>query len=304
MRADKAWPGARKITTVVSGGLGNQLFQFAAGKASQLLGGGSLDLDVSWYFKAQKATPRQYYLGAFPGLQILRQHKVRLTQFLVKKYYTWARRVAGYPVLEVRNCIYQFDKRIFDPRFRRVFLSGVWQNIQYLDSAGVGIFDNLKKMESKAQFDKQLLQQIHNNESVSVHVRRGDYVSGQLFQCRPEYYEGAIKFLEKKIGKKPKAFFFSDEPEKLGDLVRRIPGSRVIGSKESSGVLDDFFLMRECRHHIIANSTFSWWAAWLADRSVAGKSQEKYVVAPSRWFCGVESSRINIYPNHWKVLPT
>ena len=120
--------------------------------------------------------------------------------------------------------------------------------------------------------------QIREDNSVAVHIRLGDYIQiRELYGniCTEEYYRKAIQYIAGRI-ENPVFYVFSDEPERVGDLLSDYQCC-VIEENRGTDSYKDMYLMSKCRHHIIANSTFSWWGAWLDDKP------DKIVVTPSKW---------------------
>ena len=140
---------------------------------------------------------------------------------------------------------------------------------------------------------------------VSVHVRRGDYLKPGTHEVhgilgRSPFYRQVFDRLENVVGHESEVFIFSDDPAAAEQVLNFIPGSRlnhVRGDPERPW--EDMALMARCRHHVIANSSFSWWGAWL------NPSADKIVVAPRAWFAATELSKRNtndLYPAGWILV--
>jgi len=116
--------------------------------------------------------------------------------------------------------------------------------------------------------------------SVSVHVRRGDYLSGVHAQhhglCDESYYAQAFKEIRRTI-ERPRFFIFSDDPEWVESRQDLFNGAVIVGHNRSESAFQDLRLMSLCRGHVMANSSFSWWAAWLCN------TKDKRVISPARW---------------------
>ena len=117
--------------------------------------------------------------------------------------------------------------------------------------------------------------------SVSLHVRRGDYLQAPNAALHDVldrgYYDRAVNLIQNLVGEKGEFFLFSDEPDFIAEAFAGLPHSHVVRSDPHKS-WEDMFLMARCRHHIIANSTYSWWGAWL------NPAEDKRVIAPARWF--------------------
>jgi len=133
-----------------------------------------------------------------------------------------------------------------------------------------------------------------NTNSVSIHFRRGDYVTNPLTSqhhgvCSNKYYQDAISLLKSKISQ-PHFFLFSDEPEWLKTNVSLQEPFRIIDN--NPGYVD-LYLMSNCKHNIIANSSFSWWGAWL------NNNPDKIVIAPHKWFNEPGINTYDLIPETW-----
>jgi hypothetical protein len=175
---------------------------------------------------------------------------------------------------------FHFDETFFD-REPPVFLDGYWQSARYFERIADevrGVFD---RPAAPSRFYDEMRHEIEAaGNAVSVHVRRGDYVTGKAAgkmagSCTPGYYARAVALMARLV---PGAtfFVFSDEPEEAGRMLAF--ADPVVIAGPGGRPAEDMALMAACRHHIIANSSFSWWGAWL------DPSPKKMVIAPRLWF--------------------
>jgi len=288
------------IIVQLRGGIGNQLYQYAAAKSLSLATNNELKL----YFEdTNKWTNRAYALGAFnipepfaspsevrrfkPDRGLKRALKKSLGMDVDKKLY-----------LEKENFT-------FDPSFFKlkgdIFLSGYWQHLQYFQSYEEPIRQCLQFEAPVFGENKAMLERILSaKQAVSVHIRRGDYVSMSEHTgfaiLSEDYYQKAASYLSDQLDK-PTFFIFSDEP----DWVKSSFGfdyPMVVVDVNAEGLPhEDLRLMSSCRHHIIANSTFSWWGAWLNPK------KGKIVVAPQQWKANEQPQKeVNRFPEEWKVI--
>jgi hypothetical protein len=136
-------------------------------------------------------------------------------------------------------------------------------------------------------------------EFIAVHVRRGDYLNFTDFTLPNinDYYKNAIELLQKKLSK-PKYVVFSDDPSWCREwVVAKENGMEIHESADhSDSVMTEFALMSNASHNIIANSTFSWWAAWL------NKNPGKIVVLPSQWFCSIDTITAGLFVEGWELM--
>lgn len=287
------------------GGLGNQLFQYAIGKQLAHHQKTDLKLDLSFFSNLKNATPRTYKLGYFNisaefatnndithvlGEPLFRPIKRRLWKMGLDLFH-W-----NY-VTENGN---KFQSEIPAINYP-VFLHGYWQNENYFSSIRPIL---LKELQLKNEFLTTKLRSqcidVENVESVAIHVRRGDYLShtesSEMFHtCSVNYYVEAIKLIKSKL-KSPQFFIFSDDLDwcknnlslgLVGNSVRYITGNTDY---------EDLKIMSSCKHQIIANSSFSWWSAWL------NVNENKTVIAPEKWYKNEEQNQLHTLPNDWIKL--
>lgn len=177
------------------------------------------------------------------------------------------------------------------------YFIGYWQNYNYIKNNAEKIKNifsfNLNKLDKN---NKELLNNIENNNSVSIHIRRGDYLNKNNFDkfaniCNEKYYLNAINYIEKNI-ENPKYFVFSDDIEYCKYLFKEINNIFYVQNNKGKDSYWDMFLMSKCKHNIIANSSFSWWGAFL------NSNNNKIVLAPNKWFNFDDISQ-NILPKEW-----
>ena len=280
------------IIVKLMGGMGNQMFQYALyrallaqGKEVKLdrekfthidekrdcfLDYGCFDLE---YELCTKKEARKYVLGTGMTARVLmRVFGDRSTHYYEKRGYEYDSAVMG---------------------LSEGYLDGGWQSWKYFKDIEPDI-KKVYRFENKlAGRNKQFENQIQSTNSVAVHVRRGDYVKLQKIYgniCTIEYYNKAIEIINQTIVS-PVFYFFSNDM----DWTRRNFGDRknyiyVEGNSETKGYID-MKLMSECQHQIIANSSFSWWAAYL------NSNLDKKVICPDRWVNGKET--LDVYCLDW-----
>lgn len=174
---------------------------------------------------------------------------------------------------------------------------GFWQSEKYFNRIPDLVRTTFRFDETKLNSDSyRLLQQIRHSESVSIHFRRGDYHKSYenryLYDniCVPDYYEKAIQEIKKRVEEPLIFYVFSDEPAWVKEHID-IPGCVVVDCNRAEDNWQDMCLMSACKHNITANSSFSWWAAWLNDNN------DKKVIVPSPWLNWVEHP--DIIPDTW-----
>jgi hypothetical protein len=302
------------ITVSLIGGLGNQMFQYGAGKALAERHRVPLALDVSG-FKDYALRPFLLdrllvpeAIGAVggepaknPEMNFKRaQWKGRIDRLLEK---------AGLPKLasspnEYREPYFQYDPA-FEALGPRTSLFGYFQSERYFNSIAGNLRNWFSPREPLGDVASAALERIEASRlPVSVHVRRGDYLKPGTHEVHgilgESFYREVFDRLESMIGHEAELFIFSDDPAAAEQVLSFIPGSRlnhVRGDPERPW--EDMALMARCRHHVIANSSFSWWGAWL------NPSSDKIVVAPRAWFVATELSKRNtadLYPAGWILV--
>ncbi|MBL0923391.1 MAG: alpha-1,2-fucosyltransferase [Sphingomonadaceae bacterium] len=164
------------------------------------------------------------------------------------------------------------------------YLFGFWQGEAYFKDIRSTLLSELVPLSEPSAADLQILEAISRDNSVSVHVRRGDYVTLQSASayhgtCSPEYYRNALKYIESRVSK-PVFFVFSDDPDWTSRNLHFPHTTHYVKHNDATTAFQDLRLMSKCNHHIIANSSFSWWGAWLANKL------DGLTIAPDIWFAG------------------
>jgi hypothetical protein len=273
------------ITVALRGGLGNQLFQYALGRSLELERGDEVRFDPHGVEEDQL---REYRLDKFRTCAILattaevrrargvdRPRLFRVASGMAARFRPYHRRRVvverGYG---------------FDPRIRRVprscLLRGYWQDERYFRGIRNTLLDELTPRDDPGPRARALMARMDATTSVSVHVRRGDYVwkasaARTHGVCPPRYYERAAALLLDRV---PGAHFFvfSDDVDWAREHLQLGAETIFVDGGGPERDYEDLQLMRSCRHHIVANSSFSWWGAWLCRRP------DPLIVAPDPWF--------------------
>ena len=144
---------------------------------------------------------------------------------------------------------------------------------------------------------ERLLNEVRRSMAVSVHIRRGDYVSDPHTNrfhgtCSVDYYNAAFDVIASEV-KEARFFVFSDDPQWARENIKPPSEAVFVGRNTTQPDYEDMRLMLNCRHHIIANSSFSWWPAWL------NSSSDKVVVAPRRWVADPKQAVLDVLPETW-----
>lgn len=173
-----------------------------------------------------------------------------------------------------------------------VRFEGFWQSYKYFEGVENDIMKSFQfRKEKLSDKTKYICECICNSESVSMHIRRGDYITENRFIPSVEYYQKALDIIKKKNSHKGiKVFVFSDDIQWARENLC-VSDAVYVDHNKLSDNWQDMFLMSQCKHNIITNSSFSWWAAWL------NPNREKIIVAPNVWF--EENEKIDLIPNNW-----
>lgn len=286
------------VAVRLSGGLGNQLFQYAAGRALSLKYQVPLVIEKSFYSESPN---RSFKLNHF-NVANVELSKKELVAFLLNRNF----RLTDYfkstkSILSECDNIFAEKDFSFDSGFLSVsapvVLDGYWQSLKYFESYSAKI---KSEFDIKGEFSRehvQLKKEIYAQNSVAIHIRRGDYLSNPHVNsihgiCSDEYYVNAYQELVAAMGDVV-PYFFSDDSDAAKKIIQLIGKGVLVNEVCPGNDISDFALMKACRHFIIANSTFSWWAAFL------GEHATKMVYAPQKWFNAQEYNTNDLIPSNW-----
>lgn len=294
------------IITKLIGGLGNQMFQYAAGLATAERTGAPLYVDTTALRRYTRHQGYQFpdiFTGPFQEasqwdlFRVLRLQKKKITKRGVTIDPTWRP--------NAKSRVIQQNTHNYWPEFDQVqgqcYLEGYWQSSKYFANATDKVRAAFRFKNVANPANQSIAAQMRSEMSVSVHIRRGDYVTNAnalKFHgiCEWSYYDQAIQMLEERL-ENPKFYIFSDDPALARGQYPDPDRFTVIDINRGADSYRDMELMTMCKHHIIANSSFSWWGAWLADHP------KKIVIAPSLWSVGSPEPVIDIYEPNWLRLP-
>jgi hypothetical protein len=278
------------------GGLGNQMFQYAFYKALQKKGypvkadltafkdyrrHNGFELEAIFPIKLKRASPFLVRLfdDSFREWKYRKLRKIFNLMHAYKEEQNW----------------FSYDEAYLEDTKSNLY-SGYWQNENYFSEVS-------NELKADFQFKHPLtgqnfvaLNQIHESDSVGIHVRRGDYLVDPLLGglCDQDYYQKAIDLLMLKVNS-PRYFIFSDDIEWCKRALQ-IPDPTFISGNKGNQSYIDMQLMSNCKHHIIANSSFSWWAAWL------GSHANQVVIAPKIWTKDSSHHHGDMIPKKWIKL--
>ena len=260
-------------------GLGNQLFQYAAARYLSYIQQTDLKIDVLYF---------EHYI----------LHKYSLHNFNIK-----ASIASPEEVYTIDN-EYKEKAFNFDPDLANspsdTLLKGYWQSEKYFSKIKDLIREDFQITFPLLGLNKMVADMIRSSNAVCLHIRRGDYVTNATTNkyhgvCDLNYYERCIQIISEKISN-PHFFVFSDDPEWSMKNINTRHETTFVTHNNADTNFEDLRLMSLCKHNIIANSTFSWWGAWL------NHHKDKIVLAPKNWFNEADSNTVDLIPDNWQRI--
>ncbi len=281
------------IIVKIQGGLGNQLFQYATGKALAIKNKTELKLDTTEYLTNNY---RRYYLDNFnitakiAGPEEIARYKNSFRK-IINNFLPFRSKSI------ITNFNYQFNEQILKLK-NNAYLDGYWQNEKYFIEISELIKKSFTLKSPLSPTAADISKRIANNTSVSIHIRRGDYITSPKFSkiykiLSWDYYAKAIEKISTDADD-PVFFIFSDDIERVKNNIT-LPSSNIIVSNNELSESEELFLMSSCQHNIIANSSFGWWGAWL------NQNPSKIIVGPKSWFKFCNDDQ-GIMPEGWIKL--
>lgn len=262
------------IISKIQGGLGNQLFQWAYGRNLSLKYNTQLYMDTRFYdIKSPDITKRNFNLDKFPNINYNLINNDVIRNFNSN----------GYPIIYTDNFHYidlEYNNNL------NYYLDGYWQSEKYFKE-----IENIIRQElspNKLILDK--ISKVHNPEdnNVSLHIRRTDYItSNGVHPIQPiSYYEEALNIIKDYDN----ILVFSDDIEWCKNNLHFYKMLFI----ENNTDIEDLYIMASCKNNIIANSSFSWWGAWL------NNNPDKKIITPINWF-GIQANlnTSDMMPNNW-----
>jgi hypothetical protein len=268
------------IITKLIGGIGNQMFQYAVARHLAYLQNDQLKLDLTGF---REYTLRSYHLNP---LNIIEQV------------------ATDDEITYLRNLHYVNERHFhFNPAIlnlgTNVYLEGYWQSEKYFKNIEAVIRNEFKAKCPPEGENARLANQIVNCDAVAMHVRRGDYAANPVTNqvhglCQLDYYYRAVSIIANRVSQ-PCFYVFSDDWGWVRQNVS-LQFPMTIITHNANWPHEDLRLMSLCKYHIIANSTFSWWGAWLADYL------GKVVIAPQKWFNAPGKYTGDLFPENWILI--
>jgi len=288
------------IIVKLMGGLGNQMFEYAAARSLANMKHVDLKLDLGWFDIKQVDTLRPYELKdlnttkhsiSATDFKLLDDNKVSRLKLRLSKN--------SNSLINYTEQYFQFNRRVLSlPDYS--YLDGYFQSEKYFHNIRdllLSEFTPSYKLSKKVQQDLSWINKTKN--SVSIHIRRGDYVNNvnaaSFHGTSPlDYYYKALREIQAKIKGNLTVFVFSDDQTWCKNNLKLDYETHFINSATRS--FDDMWLMSHCNHNVIANSSYSWWGAWL------NKNPEKVVIAPKDWFTDKSIDTKDLIPSTWQRI--
>lgn len=291
------------IIAQLNGGLGNQMFQYATAKAVSLKQNTELFLDIDML--AEKDTvigdffSRSFKLNIFNirakfadkdllknfKLGVNNSMKISLGRFFKSDLFIY----------------YKRENRLFDPKIfglsSNLYLAGHWITEKYFEQYRFNLLEDFTFRNSATGKNLEILTKILSLNSICVHIRRSDYISNKnasshFAHLTQKYYRDAINLITNRT-KDPTFFFFSDDMPWVKQEFSYLKNAIFCDQNDIENGHEDLRLMINCKNFIIANSTFSWWGAWLSEYN------NKIVIAPKKWFRDDQKNKNEIIPTNW-----
>ncbi|OXB07591.1 alpha-1,2-fucosyltransferase [Flavobacterium pectinovorum] len=285
---------------VIFNGLGNQMSQYAFYLQKK-------KIDKSTRFLFDKRSHSIHNGYELESVFNIKYYDTLVNSILFLLFKTlWVKKYPFFtkPILKFLNLIgislveekenYDFDQMLLKPSRGIRFLYGGWHSEKYFSSNRVEVLD-VFKLEVEDEDNLEILYKIKNTNSISLHVRRGDYMKGINFEmygsvCTKEYFDVAINKINNVLIEAPHFFIFSNDFKWVEENFK-MDQYTLVACNKGNDSWKDIFLMSNCKHHINSNSTFSWWGAWLNQNS------DKIVIAPKYFVNNLETK--DFYPQSW-----
>lgn len=287
----------KEIIVKLNGGLGNQMFQWALARSVEKQTGINTFLDLS-FFKKKYARP--YELNLFKlNATAVQDFSTKLKLDIIWKF---RKKLAGKEFLGLNlysEQHFHYDEKIKDIK-PNTYIEGFFQSEKYFENVKEELLSDFEFVNSPDEENQKIIDQINSTNSVSLHIRRGDYVQKKRYQdvyatCSLDYYKKGVELIAERF-ENPTLFLFSDDIEWVKENLNLPYKCVYVSHNTGAKSYEDMRLMSLCKHNVIANSSFSWWAAWL------NKNPEKIVIAPQKWFKDENINQSDVIPETWKKL--
>lgn len=284
------------ITVKIFGGLGNQLFQYTFGQYVAKKINTRVVYDIQTNSKSKNFTSRDLDIASLFDITLSDHHQAK-NKKLFNNGFLWRikRKLTQYfPILNKKYIVQKNAHYLLKNLKDNVYYEGYWQNYSYPDVIKEYLINEISSKEKIIIREDDFMKNIRENETVAIHIRRDDYIkikkNKKLYSiCELSYYEKAVELIKQKI-KNPKFLIFTQDKEWASEHFNGEEYHLV----KTNTALEDMLYMKNCKHIIMANSTFSWWGAWL------NQNPDKMIIAPKKWYNGkINKSIENLIPLSW-----
>lgn len=284
------------IEVSIQGGLGNQLFQYASAYSISQYFSQEMVQDVS-FFDTQ--TLRGYKLNQLQlkccKKTVSSEYKDRCV-LVSNKVMNYLLRRMNYRTIKRENCTYWLDEtpeKVFSANILNAYMDGYFQSYLYFEKYRTDLIEQIRPIYEEENEYNAILEQIEGQNSIAVHVRRGDFksaqkdVSGFHYLLSEKYYHNALKYVSEKLNN-PAFFWFSDDIDWVKQNFGEMGNFQFVNLHTKHADIDEMMLMKNCKHIITANSTFSWWASWLNEH------EDALHICPAKRY-----GNVNMIPENW-----
>ncbi len=280
-----------------NGGLGNQMFQLAFARALEARTGISTSFDMSFF---EKKYARPFELGIF-NVNVNAVSDF-VTKFKLMLIWKLRKKLNGKNFLGLNfysEPHFEYDENLFKLS-ENTYIEGFFQSEKYFKDIENELRADFKFKDLPEGQNLQIIEQINSCNSVSLHIRRGDYVQKKRYQnlyaaCSLDYYKRGVERIAENCPN-PTLFIFSDDIEWVKENLKLPYECVFVSHNFGAKSFEDMRLMSLCKHNVIANSSFSWWGAWLNANS------DKVVIAPQKWFNDDGINQTDVIPQSWIKL--
>jgi Glycosyl transferase family 11 len=290
------------IISRIGGGLGNQLFQYAAGRALALHLGVEHKIDISPFFSNKKQVIHfDYALCHFKVPQNIAHNKELITGNPFSKIGRLKRALGlGFK----GNIVREYDDLTAETLFSQpdnTYLIGVFAEHVFFNKYEAQIRDDFKVITPTNFQNATILEEIQSQNAVSLHIRRGDYVDSEKARATwgslgLDYYKRGVEHIAAQQKHDITCYVFSNDPNWAKENIHLPFKTHIMAHNDALKHYEDFRLLSACKHHVIANSTFSWWGAFLCENA------DKIIVAPQTYYSKPSKMDERFYLPHWHRL--
>lgn len=274
----------------LKGGLGNQLFQYGFGRLISNKRNEQLKLDISSLGSA-KDTKRSFVLDKF-NIKAEIASKEEIQKYAPSAFARFTKQKI------LREFHIGWQPQLLTSQ--KKYFEGYWQSYLYLDPIKDKLLQEITLKNPFTDYYQQISSQIKNSLSVAIHIRRGDFTDNQKIKSihqtiTLEYFQKAFSLIESKLQNNT-YFVFSDDIAWVKTNLKTNFPTTYVSPEKNSEATQELILMSQCQHQIIANSTFSWWAAYL------NQNLNKIVIAPKKWNNKYQKHYQHLLPKDWLSL--